>query len=406
MTQSFQHVKQRFYNYPVDGELIYELGFVCYFVIAFIQTTTFLDFFGKNTLHDLSYFGLAIILFKIFFIDNQKLSLFISNIVILGLLAITWRISGEFTMLPMGILILGARNVDFRLIVKLYFGIGIIILALTGCASLMGIIKNLVYHRGATSVVRQSFGIIYPTDFAAHVFYLVLAYSYLKFKKLGWKSYVFFVIIAWLLIKFCDARLSAYALIILIPVMIIGKLAYEGWSAPRMIAYFYWTVPVLLGYITFCLSYFYSSNNHIFWKINNLLSGRLKLSHEALNRYPMNIFGQHMVEHGWGGTKGIQMADKNPNNYFFVDSSYIRMTILYGIIVALLVLIIMTIISHRSIMHMEYALASIMVMVAISSVVEQRLYDIAYNPFLIALFANVYINKMSGGENFETIHTR
>lgn len=406
MTQSFQNIKQRFFNHPIDGELIYEIGFVFYFVVAFLQTTTFLDYFGRNTLHDISYIGLAIILFKIFFIDNQKLSLFILNIVVLGLLVFTWRTSGEFTMLPMGILILGARNVNFRSIVKLYFGIGVIILLLTACSSLIGVIKNLVYHRGVTSVVRQSFGIIYPTDFAAHVFYLVLAYSYLKFKKLGWKSYLIFILIAWLLIKFCDARLSAYALIILIPVLIIGRLAYKGWSAPKLIADFYWTVPVILGYITFYLAYFYNSSNHIFWKINDLLSGRLKYSHEALQKYPVNIIGQHMLEHGWGGTKGMQMADKNPNNYFFVDSSYIRMTILYGIIVALLVLIIMTIISHRSVIHIEYALASIMVMIAISSVVEQRLYDAAYNPFLIALLANVYINKISGGKNFETIHTR
>lgn len=405
MKKTFRQLKSNFLNFPLNGELIYKTGFIFYFIVSFLQTTTFFDYFGPNTLHRLSYIGLAVILFKIFFVDKQNISNFIINVLILILLVITWRTSGEFLMLPMGILILGARNVNFREIIKLYFGVGLIILISTLGSSLLGIIKNLTYHRGETSVIRQSFGIMYPTDFAAHVFYLILAHVYLNFEKLNWKNYGIFIIISWLLIVFCDARLSAYALIVLVPVMIIGQKAKMGWNAPRIIANFYWTVPVILGYITFCLSYFYSGHNNIFLKINNLLSGRLVFGHKALNKYPVNLFGQHVVEHGWGGPGGMKMANNSPNNYFFIDSSYLRILILYGIIVATLILIVVTIISYRSVSKMDYALASIIVMVAISSVVEQRLYDISYDPFLIAVFANMCSGK-NGGKKLETIHTR
>lgn len=404
MKKSFRHIKDQVLNFSFDGEFVYKIGFLFYFVFSFLETTTFLDYFGRNTLHRLSYIGLSFILFKIFFIDKQKLSNFIFNILMLGLLVITWRTSGEFLMLPMGLFILGARDVKFRTIIKLYLGVGTIILLSTLTASLLGVIKNLTYHRGETSVIRQSFGIMYPTDFAAHVFYLVLAYAYLNFKKLSWRSYVIFVIVAWLLIKFCDARLSAYSMIILIPVMIIGQKASVRWRAPLIIANFYWSIPVVLGYVTSYLSYFYSENNHIFFKLNNLLSGRLVFGHEALKEYPINLFGQRVVEHGWGGIGGMKMASNSPSNYFFIDSSYLRVLILYGIIVAVLLLMVMTIISYRSVSRGSYALASIIVMVAISSVVEQRLYNISYDPFLIALFANLYSSKL-GGIRREAIHT-
>ena len=85
------------------------------------------------------------------------------------------------------------------------------------------------------------------------------------------------------------------------------------------------------------------------------------------------------------------MGDRS--KYFFVDSSFLRILILYGVIAFIIVLAILTIISYRSITYGEYALATILVIVAISAVVEQRLVDVSYDPFLIALLANVYSNK-------------
>ena len=97
-----------------------------------------------------------------------------------------------------------------------------------------------------------------------------------------------------------------------------------------------------------------------------------------------------MVEHSWGGTTGMKMFMGDRSKYFFVDSSYLRILILYGVIVFILVLAVLTIISYRSISNAEYALATVLVIVAVSAVVEQRLVDISYDPFLIALLANVY----------------
>ena len=51
--------------------------------------------------------------------------------------------------------------------------------------SMMGVIPNLqfVQSRAAGVVVQNSFGFIYPTDFASHCFYLYMVISYLFRKK-------------------------------------------------------------------------------------------------------------------------------------------------------------------------------------------------------------------------------
>ena len=62
----------------------------------------------------------------------------------------------------------------------------------------MGLLENMVSFR--EEKVRNSFGFIYATDFAAHIFYLVLMYFYLRSGKFNLIEIMpFFVFIIFLL---------------------------------------------------------------------------------------------------------------------------------------------------------------------------------------------------------------
>ncbi len=378
-------------NWRIDGQIIYEIAFAFEFVVAFLITSTYTDYFSNHLLHTLMFAGLALVLLKIFLFDDLDLKWLAIDAIILILLLITWRTSKEFSLFSMGIFVLGARNVDFKRIIKIYFYVGMLLLAFVVISAMGGLIRNLVYRRDMTNIVRQSFGIAYPTDFAAHVLYLILAYAYLKFGKIKWYDYAVFLATAVFLVKFSDARLSAYAIILSIPVLWIGQRAQTDHLLSRFIASFYWTVPILSAYLVIIASYFFTpSKNKILTKVNNASSGRLFLGHKAISEYGFSMFGKQIIEHGWGGANGLKMSQNAPANYFFVDSSFLRMTILYGIIMAIIILLAMTKISWESFQKGSFALASIIVIVSVSAMVEQRLLDLAYDPFLIALLANVY----------------
>lgn len=378
-------------NWRIDGQIIYEVAFAFEFVVAFLITSTYTDYFSNHLLHTLMFVGLALVLLKIFLFDDLDLKWLAIDAIVLILLLITWRTSKEFSLFSMGIFVLGARNVDFKRIIKIYFYVGMLLLAFVVISAMGGLIRNLVYRRDMTNIVRQSFGIAYPTDFAAHVLYLILAYAYLKFGKIKWYDYAVFLATAVFLVKFSDARLSAYAIILSIPVLWIGQRAQTDHLLSRFIASFYWTVPILSAYLVIIASYFFTpSKNKILTKVNNASSGRLFLGHKAISEYGFSMFGKQIIEHGWGGANGLKMSQNAPANYFFVDSSFLRMTILYGIIMAIIILLAMTKISWESFQKGSFALASIIVIVSVSAMVEQRLLDLAYDPFLIALLANVY----------------
>lgn len=382
--------KSTYSDVIINSQNIYELGLAIYLVVSLIQFSTFMDYFSDNSMHYLLYIGLGLILFKMFFLDKQDLKEFAVKILTLGFLVLIWRTSSDFMLLTMGVYILGAKDVQFRRIIKLYFIVGTMTLLFIMLCSLTGVIKNLIYHRIFNSVTRQSFGIIYPTDFAAHVLYLLLAYSYLKFEQLSWGSYACYLVIAWLLITFCDARLSAITIVIAIPVLWLGQKALRGNKVARGLTYFYWWIPAILAYLTICSYYFYTQSNSLFEKMNYFLSGRLFLGKLAIDKYGFSWFGTHVIEHGWGGSKGFKMTTSNPDNYFYIDSSFLRVAILYGIIALIIIVTIMTIITWRSVHVYRYALASIITLVAISAIVEQRLVDLSFNPFLLALLANIY----------------
>jgi len=377
-------------NWRIDGQIIYEIAFAFEFVVAFLITSTYTDYFSNHLLHTLMFAGLALVLLKIFLFDDLDLKWLAIDAIVLILLLITWRTSKEFSLFSMGIFVLGARNVDFKRIIKIYFYAGMLLLAFVVISAMGGLIRNLVYRRDMTNIVRQSFGIAYPTDFAAHVLYLILAYAYLKFGKIKWYDYAVFLAAAVFLVKFSDARLSAYAIILSIPVLWIGQRAQTDHLLSRFIASFYWTVPILSAYLVIIASYFFTPSNKILTKVNNASSGRLFLGHKAISEYGFSMFGKQIIEHGWGGANGVKMSQNAPANYFFVDSSFLRMTILYGIIMAIIILLAMTKISWESFQKGSFALASIIVIVSVSAMVEQRLLDLAYDPFLIALLANVY----------------
>ena len=377
-------------NWRIDGQIIYEIAFAFEFVVAFLITSTYTDYFSNHLLHTLMFAGLALVLLKIFLFDDLDLKWLAIDAIVLILLLTTWRTSKEFSLFSMGIFVLGARNVDFKRIIKIYFYVGMLLLAFVVISAMGGLIRNLVYRRDMTNIVRQSFGIAYPTDFAAHVLYLILAYAYLKFGKIKWYDYAVFLAAAVFLVKFSDARLSAYAIILSIPVLWIGQRAQTDHLLSRFIASFYWTVPILSAYLVIIASYFFTPSNKILTKVNNASSGRLFLGHKAISEYGFSMFGKQIIEHGWGGANGLKMSQNAPANYFFVDSSFLRMTILYGIIMAIIILLAMTKISWESFQKGSFALASIFVIVSVSAMVEQRLLDLAYDPFLIALLANVY----------------
>lgn len=373
------------YGKKLGKNIFYLVPFFAVIFLEFILSTTFNTFFPLKLIDWLIYIFLLPAVFKIFFIDKNSFWQILINTIVIIVALISWRKTSSNILLIMVIMVLAARGVDFHLIIDCYFKMMISLLSLVVIYSLLGVIRNLVYFRNST--FRYSFGLDYPTNFAALIFSICLAFCYLHFQKLNWKNYLVFIVFAIFVSKFNNARLDTILILIIIPVMEIAKKAQKGEHSYRVISSFYWIAAPIMCFIAISATYFFTYTNSFYVKADDLFSGRLHIGKIAFMKYGCTFFGQRIVENGWGSAKGFELMKNAAYKYFFIDSAYIRLVVIYGIVLGILLLGTVITISVREIKRKQFALPAVFLLLSVSALVDQHILDLMYNPFLIALFA-------------------
>lgn len=386
----------------VTGEQLYFLGFTIYFLPSFLLNTMFSSTIGGHILRLLSYMALPFLLGKIFFLDKWKLKqlFWISFSFVISL--IIWRKAQNADFVFVCLLVIGAKNIEFSKIISWFLYLNVTSVLLTIVFALVGIIPNLIYY-SPLRPTRYALGMAYATYAATIYLYIVLAYCYLKFGNLKLYDYIGIIGIDCIIMWLTNTRLDFFAVLIFIPIIEIAQRAYRGDRLSRILSSFYWMATPILAVLIISLSYFYHSGNYILHKFDKLFSGRLMYGRIAFERYNVNLLGRKVVEHTYSGFKGNSFQN-NPMehigiNYFFIDSSYVRMLLLWGVIAFFVVIASMTIIAIRSTINKTYVLSVIMLIVAINCMFEPYIIHFVYNPFLLSLFARETFLTHSGGTN-------
>lgn len=372
----------------ISGEKLFFIALTLSLIASFIISTTFMPYIQVKHLNWVNYLAIGILLMKIYIFDQWHLSEYVGITIILCLSFISWRKTNYNNLMVLITFILAGKNVNFKKVIQYYFNINFSLLLLVIIYSLIGIIRNLVFYRD--DIVRMGMGIDYPTDLAAYVFYLILAYVYLHYRELHILDYIVFILIATVLNVVTNARLDVIAILLIIPIIMVAKYAEQ--SKKKLTCFFpsyYWALSLILPFVYVLITYYYHTSNILLRMINQLLSGRLEYGNLAFHRYDFTFFGQKVTEHGWGGVKGHSTYQSNPFNYFYVDSTYVRLIVIYGLILGIIIMFMVLLISVRATLNHSYLLPAIVLLVTISSLIDTHMLEINYNPFLIALFANV-----------------
>ncbi len=364
------------------GQTIYYVAFSLFIVISFLEFSTFSSFVSMHTLNRLTYLPVGLVLCKVLLFDPMKWQVWLRDAILLGLAMMSMHLASSSLMVSLVAFAIGSTGISFNKLLKVYCIIGTITLLVIMASAFSHVIANLFFYRG--KIVRHAFGVLYPTDFAARVLSLVLAYYYLNYQTLTWVHHMTVCLIAALLYYYCDTRLTCIILIGTIVVFWVANQAKKGNNATRAMVGCFWGAVPLCAYLIVSLSLLYTSRLSVMHRLNHLLSGRLALGQRAFHRYGITLFGQNIVERGWG--RGNHAAT-SMYNYFFIDSSYLRGAIIYGLILSLIVLYWLTKSSLVAFQNENYGLCAAILLVAISAFVEQHLFDVSYDPFILAYFS-------------------
>ena len=339
--------------------------------------------------------GVALVLsLRFLFIKNFSISFIVSGILLIVTSLCVFLQTGATNFLLYSLLILLLYDVDVDVILKTYvFIAGSIVIGIF-LLSIIGLLPNLQFAQVRSSglVIRNSFGFIYPTDFASHCFYLFIAWGYLLREKYIWLRVAVGVALSAFIIKFCDARLNSMS--ILIAVIIFLVMYYTKEKKFKV----YYILPysaAIFSSLMFYLSSHFSFSSPFFVKLNDFFSMRLFLGKNALDTYKLHLFGTNNVKFiGYGGTTESVLS------YNYVDSSYIQMLFYYGIVPVVLLVLVYVLSSRRFYKEGKMLFLSLLSLITINCMIEAFWIRPGYNIFMFTLFASlISIKEINDEEN-------
>ncbi|MDV0432189.1 polysaccharide biosynthesis protein [Lactiplantibacillus sp. DA1] len=374
--------------------------FGIYLASVTLQTTTFNDMIPHRVGVLVELATLAALLGLVVCLDALTLTQIIGEVSLLVLVTVVTLTSGAHYLMPTVMLVIGARHVSFRQIIQVYLGVVGTILLVALVAAEAGLIKNITFT--TADGLRQSFGVVYTTDFAAHIFYLCAAYLYLLARRFRPVALLPVIIGLGIIYQFTKTMTDVIALVALVGVYLLYIYRRQlRWLRP-MLRYSFLMLPIASGAII-GLSNVFNYQDRLLVMLNNALSTRLALGNNALLAYGVKLFGQAPIPiNGWGGdradsfTNGVGTA-----TYFFIDSSFLNMLISYGLLLTLVLIIGITWFLYQRTRQHDYLLPVIFAAIAISSMFDQHFLEVTYNVFILMLFADLPNYRTAVGPEFE-----
>ena len=354
-------------------------------VVVFFNTlsTTMLDrtFFQVKV----NFLFLVVLLLGLRFLYTMRVSykyLILSILLLLSGVLVYFQ-TNRLNFLVYSMLLVLLVNVDMKVVLRNYVIVAGILVVGVFLLSLVGMVPNLQYNRAG--VIRNSFGFIYPTDFASHCFYLFLAISYLLKDKFIWTRSLFGVLLSAFIIKYCDARLNALS--ILLATVIFIYFYYSNGKKLKIFALLPYSVVVFASVVTY-LSYKFSWSDPFLVSINKLITGRLGLGRNAFDTFGVHLFGTRNVQFIGSGGKTESVI-----GYNYVDSSYVQMLFTYGIVPVVLLIIIYVVASRKQYKDGQYLLVAILSLIAFNCMIEAFWFVPTYNIFMFLLFTTNTFSK-------------
>ncbi len=368
-------------------DILYFLSFIVCYSWGFINTTMFKNDFSdafKAQMDGLFHFAVinALICGVIALLLQKNLQLAAFEIALLASGFLHWKLgAGKFEYFVLCVLIVGMTGRSFKVLVSIALTIGSAMMAVTFAASQLGIITDLVYKGG-----RHSFGIIYCTDCAAHILFLMVMYVFLRLDSLNIVEYAALILVCAIMMM-TKAQSDIMCGFLLMGGILLYRLT-RRWhrKKPVRIIASIMSFSFLISTIAiFAVTLGFNRNDkELRQKIPYTLTRRLEMNQEALRDHPFSLFGSQIEEHGFGGrTENLPGWDK----YFFIDCSYIRLFVIGGFLLFIMILLIMTYTELRCFAYRRYGFLFLLVVVSIACLLEHHLMEYYYNVFPLMAFS-------------------
>lgn len=375
-------MKDKAFNSEINFQsLLYFLAFTIYLFSNFTVQTTIVYIVPNIFTYKAIVLGFAVFLLVVKMLLQRKYS--IKNIILTTILLtlvfiVSYNLQNSnrsFNLVTVALLILAQDGISLKKI----FLYGTVTLGLLMLVTQMAYLLDFfpvtkIWQR--YGVNRISLGYLYTSFSSNFMFHFSLAYIFIRKEKMKLVEMIAISSIAIYFYQQTNTK-SAFAFNIL---LIIGYYIIKNISSIKIIDLVNKYILIIGTMVPIYLTYIYDENKSWLYSLNTLLTGRLALGKRALDLFGVSILGQKVEWTYEFGNIGTGIV------YLFVDSSFLNISIVYGVIVLIVLLIGYYSLSKYQFTRNRYYMLTFSMLVLHSSF-DPQFIELYYNLFLLLLGA-------------------
>lgn len=325
----------------------------------------------------------VLLMIQIMLLQSYKRNELVIIVLITLPVIISTGLSGNRSLLSVWMFIVAAKNISFDRIVQIVYRILLIMVPMIIFLRLAGFIDDYTIMRG--SIQRFSLGFSHPNQLGMRIFQLTLCHCYINRAKLSIINYcnIFMAVVFTIVIS--NSQTAYISLVVLL----IALLIYKYVESQRQIfgQIFAWSLVVgvfLLNILSVTLSYIDVNKYTILSQIDRWMSSRFSWCHRVWQIYGVSFWGQKIYVL-WEEVKlaGIK-------NRLWLDNAYVSILLRYGIVVFLLISFAYMYLIRSMVIRKEYVLAIILFLYSLYGLMENGLFMLSHNIFLLAFSDLLY----------------
>lgn len=368
----------------IISEKIYLITLFIWVVVASLVTTTyFIRLEGFLSLYRiLLYFTIAMILIKELMNFPKTLYYFRFHwqqlLIVMGLFIAMFIVAkNRDGLLDTNVLLLvfSARDIDFRKLLGTFSAATFLVLCLTIYASQQGIIANMFMK--ADSGYRFSLGFNYVSFASQRLFFALCTYLMFRGKRVSYLE-LLALLLATIYMYRQTSTTSPFYLSILIltyalfSIKIFKKEFIIGYFLSKALAQ-YGFIVALEVILYFC---FYSSDN-LFHLVDQFTHNRLRLSVDGFRNFGVSWLGQPI------SFTTLDMFGNFTSNYNYIDSSFVQLLVIDGLIVSSFMLFALTkVMKYFISIQKDIVLACLGIMI-IHGMFDPQMLVLRYSPLIL-----------------------
>ena len=140
--------------------------------------------------------------------------------------------------------------------------------------------------------------------------------------------------------------------------------------------------------LNFLMIRFYNESSKFWHAINAFTTNRLEYAKNIMANNTVTFFGQYIEQRG-DGNGGRLLGEA----YTYIDLSFQRILLMYGILLFLFVLVYSVLLFNKSQKNGNYKIPLLLFVISFYSLTAQHYFDFSYNFILLSYFAIISAQK-------------